>query len=82
MYEAVNMFSHQLKINEKLMDLHNPNLSEMMKMEVDDLINQPKNTMNKSKFLTMYKEDLLENAIPNVEYWLVQVFTHLMGFNK
>jgi DNA polymerase-1 len=82
MYEAVNMFSHQLKVNEKLMDLHNPNLSAMMKLEVEDLINQPKNTMDKLKFLTMYKEDLLENAIPNIENWLVQVFTTLMVSKK
>ena len=82
MYEAVNMFSHQLKVNEKLMDLHNPNLSEMMKLEVDDLISQPKNTMDKSKFLTMYQQDLLGNAIPNVENWLIQVFTTLMASKK
>lgn len=82
MYEAVTMFSHQLKINEQLMDLHNPNLSEMMKMEVEDVITQPKNTMDKLKFLTMYQSDLLGNSIPNVENWLVQVFTHLMASKK
>ena len=82
MYEAISMFSHQLEINQKLMDLHNPNLSEMMKMEVDDIISQPKNTMDKSKFLTMYQQDLLGNSIPNIEHWLITVFTHLMGFNK
>jgi len=42
MYEAVDMFSHQLKINEKLMDLHNPNLSEMMKLEIQNVIDCPK----------------------------------------
>jgi DNA polymerase I len=82
MYEAINMFSHQLKINEKLMDLHNPNLSEMMKLEVEDTITQPKNTMDKTKFLTMYNTDLLGNSIPNVEAWLINVFTHLMVFKK
>jgi DNA polymerase-1 len=82
MYEAVNMFSHQLKINEKLMDLHNPNLSEMMKMEIEDVVVQPKNTMDKTKFLTMYQQDLLGNAIPNVEAWLINVFTHLMASKK
>jgi len=82
MYEAINMFSHQLKINEKLMDLHNPNLSEMMKLEVEDTITQPKNTMDKIKFLTMYNTDLLGNSIPNVEAWLINVFTHLMVFKK
>jgi 5'-3' exonuclease len=82
MYESVDMFSHQLKINEKLMDLHNPNLSEMMKMEIEDVITQPKNTMDKSKFLTMYNMDILGNSIPNVENWLIQVFTTLMASKK
>lgn len=82
MYEAVNMFSHQLKINEKLMDLHNPNLSQMMLMELDNIIQQPKNTMDKSKFLTMYQQDLLGGSIPNVESWLINVFTHLMATKK
>jgi DNA polymerase-1 len=82
MYESVDMFSHQLKINEKLMDLHNPNLSEMMLMEIEDVVTQPKNTMDKSKFLTMYQQDLLGNSIPNVENWLIQVFTTLMSSKK
>jgi len=82
MYEAINIFSHQLKINEKLMDLHNPNLSEMMKLEIEDTITQPKNTIDKTKFLTMYNIDLLGNSIPNVEAWLINVFTHLMVFKK
>jgi len=82
MYEAIDMFSHQLKVNEKLMDLHNPNLSEMMKMEIEDVITQPKNTMDKLKFLTMYQQDMIGNSIPNVEGWLVQVFTTLMASKK
>jgi len=82
MYEAVDMFSHQLKINEKLMDLHNPNLSEMMKLEIQNVIDCPKSTMDKSKFLTMYQQDLLGNSIPNVEGWLINVFTHLLSSKK
>jgi hypothetical protein len=64
------------------MDLHNPNLSSMMILELEDLISQPKSTMDKSKFLTMYQQDLLGNSIPNVENWLVNVFTHLMVSKK
>jgi len=82
MYESVNMFSHQLKVNEKLMDLHNPQLSQMMILELEDLISQPKNTLDKMKFLKMYNEDLLGNAIPNVESWLINVFTHLLASKK
>jgi DNA polymerase-1 len=82
MYGAVNNFKHQLLINEKLMDLHNPNLSAMMKIEADDVIEQPKSTMDKSKFLSMYTQDLLGNAIPNVENWLINVFTNLLASKK
>ena len=82
MYGAVNNFKHQLLINEQLMDLHNPNLSTMMKIEADDVIEQPKSTMDKSKFLSMYTQDLLGNAIPNVENWLINVFTNLLASKK
>jgi DNA polymerase-1 len=82
MYESIDMFSHQLKINEKLMDLHNPNLSEMMKMEIEDVITQPKNTIDKQNFLNMYNTDILGNSIPNVESWLINVFTTLMVSKK
>ena len=82
MYVAVSMFSHQLKINEKLMDLHNPNLSEMMKLEIKNVIECPKSTMDKTKFLTMYQQDLLGNSIPNVEGWMINVFTHLLSSKK
>jgi hypothetical protein len=64
------------------MDLHNPNLSTMMKIEADDVIEQPKSTMDKSKFLSMYTQDLLGNAIPNVENWLINVFTNLLASKK
>lgn len=53
-----------------------------MKLEVEDIITQPKNTMDKSKFLQMYQSDLLGNSIPNVENWLVNVFTHLITSKK
>jgi 5'-3' exonuclease len=82
MYGAVNNFKHQLLINEQLMDLHNPNLSTMMKIEADDVIEQPKSTMDKVKFLNMYQNDLLGNAIPNVENWLINVFTNLLASKK
>jgi len=82
MYGAVNNFKHQLLINEKLMDLHNPNLSAMMKIEADDVIEQPKSTMDKSKFLSMYTQDLLGNSIPNVDNWLINVFTNLLASKK
>jgi DNA polymerase-1 len=82
MYESVSMFSHQLKINEKLMDLHNPNLSEMMKLEIQNVIECPKSTMDKTKFLNMYNMDFLGNSIPNVESWLINVFTHLLSSKK
>ena len=69
-------------LKEKLMDLHNPNLSAMMKIEADDVIEQPKSTMDKSKFLSMYTQDLLGNSIPNVDNWLINVFTNLLASKK
>lgn len=81
-YEAVSMFSHQLKINEQLMDLTNLNLANITQLEIDEVIDQPKSTMDKMKFLQMYQQDLLGNSIPNVEYWLANTFTSLLVSKK
>lgn len=81
-YGAVYEFSHQLNVNKQLMDLHNPNLSEMMKLEIQNIIDCPKSTMDKAKFLQLYNSDLLGNSIPNVESWLINVFTHLLSSKK
>jgi DNA polymerase-1 len=82
LYENVYNFRHQLKINEQLMDLSNPNISDESKEEIDLMLSNPKSSLNKSDFLSMYSEDNLGNSIPNVENWLISIFTYLCTSKK
>ena len=82
LYGNVYNFKHQLKINEQLMDLSNPNIPDDAKEEIDEMLNNPKSSLNKAEFLEMYQEDTLGNAIPNVENWLISIFTYLCTSKK
>jgi 5'-3' exonuclease len=80
MYEAINMFSHQLKINEKLMDLHNPNIPEEDVARLDFLIANPTISYTPEKFVGLYKEDLLGKTLLNPQMWLNETFTKLLQY--
>lgn len=82
LYGNVYNFRKQLYINKQLMDLSNPNLSEKMIEELDNILDNPNNSLNKKEFLDMYYEDNLGNSIPNVENWLVSIFTYLCTSKK
>ena len=64
------------------MDLSNPNIPDDAKEEIDEMLNNPKSSLNKAEFLEMYQEDTLGNAIPNVENWLISIFTYLCTSKK
>jgi len=78
-YGDIYNFKHQLYINEKLMDLKNPNIPEQEKVRLDELVTSKPYNYNKTKFLNYYNEDKLENSIGNLNFWLSQNFE---GLNK
>ena len=82
LYGNVYNFRQQLNINKQLMDLSNPTLSEKMIEELDNILDNPNSSLNKKEFLDMYYEDNLGNSIPNVENWLVSIFTYLCTSKK
>jgi len=72
-------FSHQLRINYRLMNLRDIPLSN----ENIDIIEEEiayKREYNKHGFLQLYYKDNLGNGIPNVETWLSEVFSSLSIF--
>lgn len=77
LYGNVYNFKHQLYINEKLMDLKNPNIPEQEKERLDLLVGSKPNSYNKSRFLQLYSEDKLENSIPGLNMWLTNNFESL-----
>tara|TARA_B100000575_G_scaffold23981_1_gene16303 strand:+ start:1104 stop:2135 length:1032 start_codon:yes stop_codon:yes gene_type:complete len=76
-YGNVHLFKKQLEINYELMCLEDIQLIESDKNELDELIVSPPYNFNKTKFLGMYKKDLLGRGIPNTEFWLSEVFSYL-----
>jgi len=77
LYGDVWNFKHQLRINEKLMDLKTLNIPEYEMERLDKLINDKPNIFNKTKFINYYTDDKLENSIPNLNMWLTNNFEPL-----
>ncbi len=73
-YEDILNFKHQLFINEKLMDLHNPNISEDDIKYIDSVIDNPTKNLNSLEFIKLYNEDSLGASILNVNQWLFDKF--------
>lgn len=70
-------FKYQLEINRQLMDLHNPNIPENDKNDIDKMLAGDINKLNATSFIKMYEEDSLQRSFPNVEYWLNECFRNL-----
>jgi len=82
LYERVIERKNQLDINLKLMNLHEPVISENNREEIFGIFNSETNDFLKGDFLKMYREDSLGNSIPNVELWLDEVFKNLTAFKN
>lgn len=79
-YQDILNFSHQLDINSKLMDLHNPNIPEEDKELLDMLVLNPNNNYNPTQFVELYKEDLLGKTLLNPQLWLNETFAKLTQY--
>lgn len=82
LYGNIYNFKHQLKINEKLMDLSKPNIPEPDIIKLNKLVESKPQKFNKTKFLEFYQTDKLENSIQNLNMWLSTVFEPLNNFNN
>jgi hypothetical protein len=80
MYKKIADYAYQLEINQKLMDLHDPNIPENSVQVIKETLVAPKETMDRKKFLKLYEEDNLQNSIPNTEIWLFNKFEKLKHF--
>ena len=79
-YQDILNFSYQLDINSKLMDLHNPNIPAEDKELLDTLALNPNNEYNPSRFVELYKEDLLGKTLLNPQLWLNETFAKLTQY--
>jgi hypothetical protein len=62
------------------MDLTNPEIPEDSILEIDEVLNNEPSKLDKQVFLAMYNEDKLGNTIPNVEFWLSEIFNYLQTY--
>lgn len=79
-FESIKNFEFQLKINQRLMDLKNPNIPEEAQEEIKSVLLNPKKEFNSQEFINLYNEDNLGNSIPNVQMWLWNHFNQLQKY--
>ena len=79
-FESIRSFEHQLRINEKLMDLKKPNIPEDSLLEIDYVVENPNKSLKTTEFLELYKEDELENSISNTQQWIFDKFYTLSKY--
>jgi len=79
-YEDIHNFRNQLMINKQLMDINNPNIFVFDKEDILNIVAAPVPPFSRNEFIKMYKEDCLGDSIPNVEFWLQDVFSYLTSY--
>jgi 5'-3' exonuclease len=78
-YTSIRNFEYQLRINEKLMDLRNPNIPEDSLVDIHQMIDNPRKVLESKEFMKMYEEDGLGGAISNLQNW---IFTNFHNLSK
>ncbi len=76
-YKDILNFKHQLYINEKLMNLLEPNISQLDIEYLDSIIANPKKQLLSTEFISLYNEDSLGSSILNLNQWLFDRFRTL-----
>jgi DNA polymerase-1 len=66
-----------IELNYKLMQLSDVDISGSTKTKIINRVNEPINRLIKYKFQTMFLEDKLYTALPNVNSWLLTNFNQL-----
>ena len=79
-YVDIYNFRKQLEINQKLMDLENPNIPEADKETLNNIVANPKSTFNPDCFIKLYNEDQLGKTLISPHLWLSEIFTKLAKY--
>lgn len=79
-YISIRNFEHQLRINEKLMDLTNPNVPQDSQQVIDYVMENPTKNFDSKSFLSLYEEDQLGGSIKNPQNWVYTAFHNLSKY--
>lgn len=77
-YSNIYNYRHQLTVNKQLMDLHEPNIPPADVEFLEHLIENPTNTYDPARFLSLYREDQLGKTLLNPQLWLNETFAKLV----
>jgi DNA polymerase-1 len=76
-FVSIAEFAYQLRINEKLMDLKNPNIPEDSLIEIEYVLENANKVFRPKEFAEFYEEDDLGKSINNLQIWLFEKFNQL-----
>lgn len=79
-YKDILNFKHQISVNEKLMNLLEPNISEPDQEYLNYVIANPNKSLHTMEFIGLYNEDSLGSSILNVNQWLFDKFRTLSQY--
>ncbi len=75
--EKVLQSKDLLDLNKKLMDLEDGIISGQQKLKVKEIVERPIQRIIKHRFQTMFLEDKMYTALPNLNSWLATTFNRM-----
>jgi 5'-3' exonuclease len=76
-YQNISNSKDQLKLNYKLMQLYNANMSGKNKLDILGRVHEPISRLVKYKVITMSMEDKIYSILRNIESWTRDTFNQL-----
>ena len=64
------------------MNLHEPLISDDNKEEIQEVLENPKKTLQVKDFISLYNIDMLGGALTNPQMWLHDTFHYLTAYKK
>jgi len=81
-YDNVSDSEAKLRLNYKLMQLDEVDISGQAKLKINKIVNGKMPEMIRPKFQSMFISDRMFGALPNLESWLMQTWSKLNRFAK
>jgi len=66
-----------LDMNKRLMDLEDGIISGQQKLKIKEIVERPIQRLIKHRFQTMFLEDKMYTALPNLNSWLATTFNRM-----
>ncbi|MBT4207978.1 hypothetical protein HOE22_06495 [Candidatus Woesearchaeota archaeon] len=81
-YDNVTNSEDKLRLNYKLMQLDEVDISGQVKLKINNIVNGKITETAKMNFQKMYIQDQMQHTIPNLESWFTQCWSKLNRFAK